>query len=121
MKIAVLMGGISEEREVSLASGAQVAQALREAGHDVVAVDTGHGRPDASQEEALILGQGSGTPTPPTKLQETCSALGISGVLTRDPPLRRDRGRVPGPARGKRRGWDHSDPPPSGGPSLRRE
>lgn len=40
MKVAVLMGGTSDEREVSMASGVQVAGALREAGHDVIAVDT---------------------------------------------------------------------------------
>jgi D-alanine-D-alanine ligase len=43
MRIAVLFGGISEERDVSVASGAQVLQALEAAGHDVVAVDTARG------------------------------------------------------------------------------
>lgn len=54
MKIAVLMGGASEEREVSLASGAQVARALREAGHDVVAVDTSRGVLEPEEEQALL-------------------------------------------------------------------
>ena len=40
MKIAVLFGGTSEERDVSIASAAQVIPALRSLGHDVVAVDT---------------------------------------------------------------------------------
>lgn len=40
MKVAVLMGGNSYEREVSLASGKQVCKALEEAGHKVVALDT---------------------------------------------------------------------------------
>ena len=39
MKIAVLCGGRSAEREVSLKSGAQVQEALRGLGHDVVGVD----------------------------------------------------------------------------------
>jgi D-alanine-D-alanine ligase len=39
MKIAVLCGGRSAEREVSLKSGAQVQQALSGMGHNVVAVD----------------------------------------------------------------------------------
>ena len=39
MKIAVLRGGKSAEREVSLKSGAQVEMALRGRGHDVTAVD----------------------------------------------------------------------------------
>ena len=43
MKIAVLLGGASEERDVSLASGCQVAAALRRAGHEVVAYDTAAG------------------------------------------------------------------------------
>ncbi len=39
MKIKVLMGGDSPERDVSLLSGQAVAQALREAGHEAEAVD----------------------------------------------------------------------------------
>jgi len=39
MKVAVLFGGRSAEREVSLKSGAQVQEALRNLGHEVVAVD----------------------------------------------------------------------------------
>ena len=40
-KIAVLMGGLSKEREVSLRSGAAVAKALRVKGGDVVEIDMG--------------------------------------------------------------------------------
>jgi D-alanine-D-alanine ligase len=36
MKITVLMGGTSAERDVSLASGLRIAQALRSKGHEVV-------------------------------------------------------------------------------------
>jgi D-alanine-D-alanine ligase len=39
MKLAVLCGGKSAEREVSLRSGAQVEAALRGLGHDITAVD----------------------------------------------------------------------------------
>ena len=39
MKVAVLMGGISAEREVSLTSGAQCAEALRAEGYDVAEID----------------------------------------------------------------------------------
>ena len=45
-KVAVLMGGPSAEREVSLVSGRECAAALREAGYDVVEVDAG---PDLSE------------------------------------------------------------------------
>jgi D-alanine-D-alanine ligase len=40
-RVAVLLGGRSTEREVSLNTGAQVAAALAERGFDVVTVDTG--------------------------------------------------------------------------------
>ncbi|MEW8053189.1 MAG: hypothetical protein AB2792_06465 [Candidatus Thiodiazotropha sp.] len=43
MKIAVIFGGSSEERDVSIASGLQVISGLRIAGHDVIAVDTAKG------------------------------------------------------------------------------
>ena len=40
MKVAVLMGGNSFEREFSLASGKNICAALEEAGHKVVPLDT---------------------------------------------------------------------------------
>ena len=40
--VAVLMGGLSSEREVSLSSGRECAAALREAGFRVTEVDAGH-------------------------------------------------------------------------------
>jgi D-alanine-D-alanine ligase len=40
-RIGVLMGGKSTEREVSLRSGKAIYTALKEAGYDVVAIDTG--------------------------------------------------------------------------------
>jgi D-alanine-D-alanine ligase len=54
MKVAVLFGGTSAERDVSLASGGQVVQALREAGHDVVAVDTAMGVLSPDQEAPVL-------------------------------------------------------------------
>ncbi len=39
MRVVVLLGGDSEERDVSLVSGCQVADALRQGGHDVVCID----------------------------------------------------------------------------------
>lgn len=44
LKIAVLMGGTSAERDVSLASGEAIVKALRVAGHQVVPIDTGKGQ-----------------------------------------------------------------------------
>ena len=50
-KVAVLMGGPSAEREVSLSSGRECAAALREAGYDVVELDAG---PDLAARLAEI-------------------------------------------------------------------
>src|SRR5512139_1774303 len=40
-KIGVLMGGLSSEREVSLATGGAILKALQEGGYQAVAVDVG--------------------------------------------------------------------------------
>lgn len=42
-KVAVLMGGDSSERDVSLASGAAIKKGLTESGYEATAVDTGSG------------------------------------------------------------------------------
>ncbi len=56
MKITVLMGGTSAERDVSLASGVRVAEALRSRGHEVLSVDTAHGILSAGDEQAMLGG-----------------------------------------------------------------
>jgi D-alanine-D-alanine ligase len=56
LKITVLMGGTSSERDVSLASGMRVTQALRSRGHEVVAVDTAYGVLSAGEEQKLLGG-----------------------------------------------------------------
>ena len=43
MKITVLMGGTSSERNVSLASGIRIVGALRSRGHKVTALDPARG------------------------------------------------------------------------------
>jgi D-alanine-D-alanine ligase len=64
MKIAVLFGGTSEERDVSIASAAQIIPALRALGHDVFAVDTATGRlPPADEQKLLTAGV---APEPPS-------------------------------------------------------
>ena len=63
MKVVVLLGGESEERDVSLVSGCQVADALRQAGHDVVALDPVKG-PLAELGERIILASGVGALPP---------------------------------------------------------
>ena len=64
MRVVVLLGGESEEREVSLASGCNVADALRQAGHDVVALDSAGGAL-TREDEAKILAEGVGVLPPP--------------------------------------------------------
>lgn len=56
MKVAVLMGGRSSEREISLRTGRGIAQALRNLGHDVVAIDAANGRllPAGEEERAAL-------------------------------------------------------------------
>jgi D-alanine-D-alanine ligase len=54
MRIAVLFGGISEERDVSVSSGAQVVQALETTGHEVLAIDTARGVLGPMERERLV-------------------------------------------------------------------
>ena len=54
MNIAVLMGGTSAEREVSLASGRGIVKALRERGHQVWTVDTARGFVPPEREGDLL-------------------------------------------------------------------
>ncbi len=52
-KVAVLMGGMSTERKISLKSGAAVAQALRSRGHDVVEIDVDTNLPSRLRQEKV--------------------------------------------------------------------
>src|SRR5271156_2929534 len=56
MDIAVFLGGTSAERDVSLASGFRIIDALRSAGHQVTAVDPATGVLPAGVEAALRAG-----------------------------------------------------------------
>ena len=57
MKIAVLFGGASTERDVSVASGSQVIAALRGAGHDVIAVEASRGVLLPEEDQRFLQGQ----------------------------------------------------------------
>ena len=70
MKVAVLMGGRSSEREISLRTGQGVAQALRNLGHDVTSVDAADGA-------VLTAGQEESTARP----RAAVLALPVSGML----------------------------------------
>ena len=58
MKITVLMGGTSAERDVSIASSLRVAEALRTRGHEVVTLDTARG-PLTEKDEKDLLSKGN--------------------------------------------------------------
>ena len=55
LKIAVLMGGVSAERDVSLASGAGVIAGLRQAGHEAIGIDTAGGAGQLSSRETPLI------------------------------------------------------------------
>ena len=52
MKVVVLMGGRSSEREISLRTGHGIALSLRNLGHEVTAIDAADGRTIGALEKA---------------------------------------------------------------------
>ncbi|MBP7402529.1 MAG: D-alanine--D-alanine ligase [Clostridia bacterium] len=65
MNITVLAGGLSHERDVSMSSGSQIANALRKAGHRVLLVDAYLGLTDEAYSDnprQLFLGEEDGRP-----------------------------------------------------------
>ena len=54
MRVAVIFGGASAERDVAIASGAQVFKALKSKGHEVIAVDTATGVLNQEEEKAFL-------------------------------------------------------------------
>lgn len=85
MRIAVLLGGTSEERDVSLSSGVEIAQALREAGHEVISVDTVRGLLTAKEERSLL--EGGVSSAPPGSVELARLDDGRTVALARDPSL----------------------------------
>ena len=81
MKITVLMGGTSAERDVSIASGLRIADALRARGHQVTAVDTARGELGSGDERAL-LAEGMKTAPPSLGALQKLEASSISPALT---------------------------------------
>jgi len=89
LRIAVLMGGTSAERDVSLASGIRITEALRSIGHEVVAVDTVAGMLTAEDERRLLSDSVVKTAPPDSKalvrmnaaMQGTLKSLPKADVL----------------------------------------
>ncbi|MGI9629271.1 MAG: D-alanine--D-alanine ligase [Longimicrobiales bacterium] len=86
MRVAVLMGGSSEERPVSLASGCEVAVALRSRGHDVVSVDSAVGLMSRELEERILSAAIGDADVPDPDL--TGRELPEAKVITTEPALR---------------------------------
>ena len=64
MRITVLLGGVSAERDVSLSSGLRIAVGLRARGHEVICLDPAEGvLPRATEERLLASGVGSAPPS----------------------------------------------------------
>jgi len=63
MRVAVLTGGTSAERDVAIASAVQVVSALRSRGHVVTVIDTAHG-PMLGEAESRFLRAAVGTGPP---------------------------------------------------------
>ncbi len=83
MKVGLLTGGSSSERDVALATGLQVAAALRSRGHQVGVVDLATG-PVAAEAEAALLPGGVGREPPPIErlrhLQRGMLTAGLGAV-----------------------------------------
>jgi D-alanine-D-alanine ligase len=79
MKVTVLLGGTSSERDVSLASGLRIAHALRDAGHTVTSVDPARGEMTRAQEDELRAA-GVVKREPPTR--EALKALAATSLVT---------------------------------------
>jgi D-alanine-D-alanine ligase len=88
MKVAVLMGGWSAEREVSLTSGRGIAQACRDLGHDVIEIDMGRDVATVLSQAApdVVFNALHGTPGEDGTVQGLLDLFGLpythSGVTT---------------------------------------
>ncbi len=80
MKVAVLLGGTSAEREVSIASGAQVVNALRAAGHVAVAIDTARGVLGPEEEKHLLAANVAESPPAVSRMEVTRTVSILSVV-----------------------------------------
>lgn len=87
MRITVLTGGDADERDVSLATGAQVAGALRSVGHRVMVFDTARGVMTPADEAALR--EKGVDPRPPARRPRDLLVEGGVSVLESDPLVAR--------------------------------
>ena len=86
MRLTVLLGGVSAEREVSLSSGLRIAAALREKGHAVVCLDPAEGVLTRETERAL-LAAGVGSAPPSLDALAGLASQSLSPVLGTSPEV----------------------------------
>jgi D-alanine-D-alanine ligase len=87
VRLAVLTGGVSAERDVALASGLQIAEALRAKRHQVEMVDLATGYVPREHEAALLPGGVGREPPPLEKLKELQRGM-LSAGLGEIPAIR---------------------------------
>lgn len=80
MRITVLTGGTSSERDVAIASAVQIVTALRSKGHDVAVVDTARGYIPAADESRLLSGSVGIAPPSIDELHSLERGLLMSGL-----------------------------------------
>ena len=80
LRVAVLAGGASSERDVSLASAVQVVAALRQCGHRVSVVDTTRGFISEADEAGLLPASVGVRPPPPAELAGRERGFLLSGL-----------------------------------------
>lgn len=80
MRVTVLTGGTSTERDVALASAVQVIGALRARGHEVAVVDTARGYIPRDDEPALLSAAVGTEPPSIAQLQGLEQGLLLSGL-----------------------------------------
>jgi D-alanine-D-alanine ligase len=80
MRITVLTGGTSAERDVALASAVQVVAALRACGHEVAVVDTARGYIPEHEEAAALRGTVGAVPPSLEDLHALERGLLLSGL-----------------------------------------
>jgi D-alanine-D-alanine ligase len=80
MRITVLTGGTSAERDVALASAVQVVAALRSSGHEVAVVDTARGYIPQAEEVNALRGTVGAAPPPLEELHALERGLLLSGL-----------------------------------------
>jgi len=84
LKILVLMGGTSAERDVSLASGEAIVMALKEAGHQVLALDTAKDQNLLSDDGKYLPGGVKEKPPDVTELERKSKQLALEAIHSFD-------------------------------------